>query len=292
MKVDYDIVLGCPRSGTTLLMECLKSLPNSECVTGKLLPVPIPHIVNQFPSPEIYQALSFSFESSLQDYLSSEPGSRFAAIHKFLTGCTSIKEMSQTFRRTRVVKRMVYKEPFLGFAPEFTYHALPNCRILCIYRDGRDCADSLVRSYNVLTDESLTKLRSSEAPLGRKYDYRYIPWWVEEGKEEKFLSSTPYVRAIWMWKEIVSRCHTFFSHPDILASNRVMLLRYEDLVNEPLKYGKSVVEFFGSEMNDRLQKKFKQASTKSIGVHKRRDAREIEVAEKVAKTELELYGYL
>ena len=117
MKVDYDIVIGCPRSGTTLLMECLKSLPNSECVTGNLLPVPIPHIVNQFPSPEIYQALSFSFESSLQDYLSSEPGSRSAAIHKFLTGCTSIKEMSQTFRRTRVVKRMVYKEPFLGFAP-------------------------------------------------------------------------------------------------------------------------------------------------------------------------------
>ena len=37
MKVDYDIVLGCPRSGTALLMECLKSLPNSECVTGKAI---------------------------------------------------------------------------------------------------------------------------------------------------------------------------------------------------------------------------------------------------------------
>jgi len=273
-------------------MQCLKSLPNSECISGKLLPVSIPHIVNQSLSPEIYQALSFGLESSLQGYLNSESGSRFAAIHKILTGCISVEEMSQTFRRKRVVKQMVYKENFLGFAPQFIYHALPDCRILHIYRDGRDSADSLVRSYNVLTDESLMKLRSPEAPLGRKYDHRYIPWWVEEGKEEEFLSSPPYVRAIWMWKEIVSRCHTFFSHPDILASNRVMLLRYEDLVNEPLKYGKSVVEFFGSEMNDRLQKKFKQASTKSIGVHKRRDAREIEVAEKVAKTELELYGYL
>ena len=49
MKVDYDIVLGCPRSGTALLMECLKSLPNSECVTGKAI-APFSNLKGETPA--------------------------------------------------------------------------------------------------------------------------------------------------------------------------------------------------------------------------------------------------
>ncbi|HAG81044.1 MAG TPA: sulfotransferase family protein, partial [Cyanobacteria bacterium UBA12227] len=203
-----------------------------------------------------------------------------------------IQEFAQSLGHKRVVQRIVYKEPFLSFAPEFAYHSLPNCRILHIYRDGRDCADSLVRTYNILTDEKLIDLRTSEMPLGRKYGNRYVPWWVENGREEEFLECTPYVRAIWMWKEMVSHCHKFFSLPDVIASGRTMVLKYEDLVNHPLKYGQSVVEHFGSQMNTRLQKRFNQARTSSIGSYKRRDSQEIELAEKIAHKELEIYGYI
>ncbi|MEQ8994946.1 MAG: sulfotransferase [Coleofasciculus sp. B1-GNL1-01] len=292
LKVEYGIVLGCPRSGTTFLMKALKGLPNSECISGSHLPVSIPHIVSFSLTEPLKKALAFGFEHSLLNYLDEATNSQWLALQKWLKGSASITELIQTIQRKRKVERIVYKEPFLGFSPEFIYKALPNCRIIHIYRDGRDCANSLVRSYNVLTDEKLQDLRTAEMPLGRQYDYRYVPWWVEEEREEEFIACTPYVRAIWMWKEIVSRCHDFFSRPEIIASNRILLLKYEDFVNEPLKYGEIVVEFLGCKMNNRLRKKFKQASNRSIGSYQGRDPREIEVAERVAQVELEIYEYL
>ncbi|MEQ8536746.1 MAG: sulfotransferase [Coleofasciculus sp. D1-CHI-01] len=292
LNVNYSIVLGCPRSGTTFLIRGLEALPNSECISGSHLPVSIPHIIN-FPLTEpLKQVLAFGFEHSLLNYLNSATNSQWLVLYKWLKGSTHINELIQAIQRRRKVERLIYKEPFLGFSPEFTYESLPNCRIIHIYRDGRDCANSLVRSYNILTDEKLKDLRTAEMPLGRPYDHRYVPWWVEEGREEEFIACTPYVRAIWMWKEIVRRCHDFFSRPEIIASDRVLWLKYEDFVNEPLKYGEIVVKFLGCTMNNRLQKKLKQASNRSIGSYQRRDPREVEAAEKIAKVELELYEYL
>ena len=292
MNVKYNIILGCPRSGTTFLLDTLKALPQSECISGHLLPIAIPHLVNYPLSPDVYQGLSNSFEFSLQDFLESIHQARFHSLHKWLTQRMSTTELFQALQRKRDIERVVYKEPFLSFAPEFTYNSLPNCQIIHIYRDGRDCADSLVRKYKVLTDEKLMTLHTAEMPLGRKYDHRYVPWWVEEGREKEFLEYTPYVRAVWMWKEMVRRCHDFFSRPDVVASGRVLLLRYEDLVSDPLKYGESVVEHFGCRMNERLQKLFKGAHQSSVGIHERRTPQEIEAAQKIAQAELELYGYL
>lgn len=293
MKVQYCIVLGCPRSGTTFLMTALRTLANSECISGLLIPVSIPHLVNYSLPDYIYNVLAFELEASLQNYLDSGiPSSRFSALHQWLKGYMSSQEFFQALQRKRVVERIIYKEPFLSFAPEFTYRALPDCRILHLYRDGRDCADSLVRTYDVLTDEKLMALNTSEMPIGRKYDARYVPWWVEEGREEEFLGSTPYVRAIWMWKEMVGRCHNFFSQPEVAETGRVLLVKYEDLVSDSLKFGELIANHFGTQMNRQLQKQIKKAHPQSIGIHKRRNPQEIEEAERIAQTELKLYGYL
>lgn len=293
MKVQYCIVLGCPRSGTTFLMAALQALANSECISGLLVPVSIPHLVNYSLPTSIYNVLAFELEASFQNYLDSGiPYSRFSALHKWLKGYMSSQEVFHSLVRQRVVERIIYKEPFLSFAPEFTYRALPDCRILHLYRDGRDCADSLVRTYDVLTDEKLMALNTAEMPIGRKYDERYVPWWVEQGREEEFLGSTPYIRAIWMWKEMVGRCHNFFSQPEIVATGRVLLVKYEDLVTDSLQYGELITRHFGAKMNAQLRRQFKQAHPLSVGIHKRRNPKEIEEAERIAQTELKLYGYL
>lgn len=59
----YNVILGCPRSGTTFLVDSLKAMPNSECISGHLLPIVIPHLVNQNLSPEIYQLLRMQIVS-------------------------------------------------------------------------------------------------------------------------------------------------------------------------------------------------------------------------------------
>lgn len=273
-------------------MDCLNAIPYSLCISGHLFPIAIPHLVNHPLSSELYQALLASFNFSIKDYLEATEKARIPTIVKWYKQTASFQELVLALQGKRKVEHFIYKEPFLSFAPEFTFNAVPNARLIYIYRDGRDVADSLIRRYNVLTDEKLVNLNTAEMPLGRKYDHRYVPWWVENGLETEFLACSPYVRAIWMWKEIVHRCNVFFSEETVIASGRVLKVRYEDLVSEPLKFGESIVEHLDCKMDHRLKTKFLEASTNSVGLYKARDSSEIKKAEACAKNELNCHGYL
>jgi len=293
MSVQHGIVLGCPRSGTTYLMKVLNAVPGFECLNGTILPVAIPHVVNRDLDPEIYDALAVGFERALDLYLhSGQYHSRTRALKRWLRAPTGLGELVAALKGQRELPdRMIYKEPFLSLAPDFVLDALPDAKIVHLVRDGRDCANSLVRSYDVLTDEKLTDLKANEARLGRRYDHRYVPWWVEEGREQQFLDSTPYVRAIWMWKCMVRSCHESFSDPDIQESDRVLRVRYEEFMREPTKHGRAILEHFSGEPNPIFRRRLDEAHTRSIGKHQRRTADEIRRAEHVAGRELKLLGY-
>jgi hypothetical protein len=126
--------------------------------------------------------------------------------------------------------------------------------------------------------------------LGRRYDHRYVPWWVDEGRDEEFIAATPYVRAIWMWKIMVRRCREVFNEPDV--RERVLLLRYEDLMQDPPTHGGRVLEHFGLQPSAAFQRRLQRAHSNSIGNHLHRDPDEVAAAEQVAGDELALYGYL
>ena len=273
-------------------MRVLNALPDTACVNGIIFPAAVAQIVNQPLADPIREALSIEFEQALHQYL--ESGffkARAAALQKWYAARTGWRGLRDALRGVQKADRLIYKEPFLSFAPEFVYEALPGVRIIHLYRDGRDCADSLVRTYDVLTDEKLTHLRSAEMRFGRKVDHRYVPWWVEDGQEEAFLAAAPYGRAIWMWKAMVRRCHTFFTRPDVAASGQILLLRYEDLMRAPFHYGEAVAAHLGVPVNTRFRQRLKDAHARSIGIHKHRDAETIRAAERIAGEELRLYGY-
>ena len=294
LKYQYDVVLGCPRSGTTFLMEVLNALPDVECVTGTILPVSIPQIVNAADlSPTLYDALAVGFERALDDYMASGRfQSRAAALQKWVNAPSGVKGLYDAVRRRRSLSRLIYKEPFLSFAPEFVYYALPDANIIHIYRDGRDCANSLIRTYDVLSDDNLTHLMGAEMRLGRKVGEVYVPWWVEQGREEEFLAATPFGRAIWMWAYMVRRCDHFFSLPAVKDSGRVLLLRYEDLVQSPDTFGEQILDHLGLESTRAFRRRLQTAHTGSIGKHERRRTPELEEAERIAGPELARYGYL
>jgi Sulfotransferase family len=285
---DYAIILGCPRSGTTFLARALQPLDGAEVVSGLIYPPEMAHLAATSTSAELDHLLDRSLRFSLEFFCDHAAHSRGWAAGEWLKRDLSTGELVATLRGRRQIRTVVYKEPFLAFAPDFSARALPGTRIVHIHRDGRDCADSLERKYGVLTDDRLTALDSTEAPLGRKVDHRFVPWWVGDGDEDAFLAATPYVRGVWMWREMVRRCADAY---DGAPADRVLTVRYEELMRDPQAVGGQVAAFLGHEVNRGVRRRLGTGHTKSIGVHRRRDPAEVAAATELAARELERYGY-
>jgi hypothetical protein len=286
------IVLGAPRSGTTFLMSALGGLPSAECVSGNLLPVGIAHLAAQDLPEAVREALERSFRVGLGDYLTTSLyHARSAALRKWWAADRGAATLAAALKGRRVERMLVYKEPFLAFAPEYAFRALPDARLLYIFRDGRDVADSLVRTYDVLTDEKLASLDSDEVQIGREAGDRYVPWWVGESDGEAFLAASPYLRAVWMWREMVRRCGELFDRPDVKATGRVLCVRYEDLIRDPLTQGQAIVQHLGLRMSPVMRRQLGGAHPRSIGIHGRRDRNELLAAQRLAGAELLALGY-
>ena len=291
MSVPVTLVVGSPRSGTTFLMRALDALPRTECVTGLLLPVAVPHVLGRGGlAPEIREALVVGFERSVDAYLhSGRFHSRARTLDKWQASRDGLRGLADALRGRRRVDRFVFKEPFLSLAPDLALDAFPDAQILHIYRDGRDVANSLLRTYATLTDEALTHLRGSEMRLGRRYDERYVPWWVEEGADEAFIASPPYARAAWMWAAMSRRCRHAFARPEV--AGRVISLCYEDLMRRPAEEGARLAEALGAEPTRPFRRALSRAHTGSIGSFRRRPAAEVAAAEAAAADELRAHGY-
>jgi Sulfotransferase family len=286
------IVLGAPRSGTTFLMSVLNGHPALECVSGNLLPVGIAHLAAQDLPDGVREALERSFRGGLDDYLTTSLyNARSAALRKWWAASRRPFTLSPAAKGRRVESTLVYKEPFLAFAPDLAYQALPDARLLYIYRDGRDVADSLVRTYGVLSDEKLTSLETNEVQIGRKVGELYVPWWVSESDTASFVDATPYLRAVWMWREMLRLCRDFFNRPDVVASGRVLHIRYEELIEDPLAQGQAILRHLGQDMTPMVRRRLLGAHPRSVGIHGGREPAELAAAERLAGPELQELGY-
>jgi hypothetical protein len=293
MAVEHAVVFGAPRSGTTFLMDVLDALPEAECVTGNLFPVGIAHLAAQRLPADTRALLERSFRGAFDDYADSAAyRSRAAALRKWWAAGRRPGALRPALRGARRERALVYKEPFLSFCPDLAFDALPASRLVYLVRDGRDVADSLLRKYDVLSDEKLAGLETNEAPIGRRHGELYVPWWVAAGEEDAFLGADQYVRATWMWNEMNARCEAFLDRPEVRASGRVLTVSYEELMEDPVERGRAVIEHLGVRMSGGARERLEEAHVRSFGIHRRRDASSIRQAETVAAGQLSRLGYL
>ena len=234
---------------------------------------------------EFSDAIEHGFQSEL--VRRSEINSRFEAVHRYVTGRQRMVPTARALMRTQGAKRFVFKEPFLSVSPTLALTQLTS-GIFWILRDGRDVANSLVNSYDVLTDEDLRTCRSNENPVrsDRKVGDLNIPWWVSDRDVDLFAASTPYVRAGMMWAFTTEACQEAFAGDD-----RVTQTHYEDLVSNPQLCQQTIEAFLDVPATAPLVKACKAASGGSIGTFQRRDPSEVQALESAIGPTLERYGY-
>ena len=293
--VDIVIIMGCPRSGTTFLSTVFDCLPEAESMMGTILPPAIPSIARQVRDEAVYKSLAVAFERSIETYLhSGRFFSRAAALQKWMNAQNGFGALREAAKGMRSIDMFIYKEPNLSYAPAWVMEALPDAKFILLHRDGRDVANSLVRSYNVLSDKGLEDSRNNKLYriFGTRVDDRYAPWWVDESEADEFMACSQYGRAIWMWKYMVRQCQDELVHSGRLAEDKLHVVYYEDMMREPARIGRELAAFLGVEANKRYTRRWSTAHSKSIGKYAKRPPAEVEEAEHVARRELVELGYL
>jgi hypothetical protein len=249
-------------------------------------------VVNQPLSPEVRFALGAGFAGNLRNFVSSgEANSRAAVLASFLSGRIRLSELvPQLFQRQKT-ELCIFESNFFSFAPRFVFESLPNCRIIYMVRDGRDCAHKLSNQYNPFSDNNLTNLANASIFIATKYGDRYVPWWVAKSEHVHFLNSSPFVRCAWFWKALAIRWREFLEEMGDENRQRIIVVRYEDFVSNPLAAIKSVIRHINRSDVVQIRKRRIVLHPREIGQSLECDHDDLQAATELLAKELTYFGY-
>lgn len=286
-------ILGCPRSGTTFLSECISTIPGVAEFVGVLAPPRLMHYLGKkskdFDASEI---MSFVRDVFWQQFWRSV-FARGERTKRWLQGKIGFGELIAS--PSLKGKLFCYKEPFLCYAVDEFSVFFPNSKFIHIVRDGRDNADSIERTYPhalsdaVLRDDLLSYNKNSEIGFWTKEKGFNFPWWVPKHEWDNFLAMNKYHRCVKMWAEMTRRA---LSLRETVSADRYLELRYEDLVSDPQRYGDKILSFLGANDSSKFRKKLGRSVSSSIKIAKKNQKpADIEKANQIAGDLLAKIGY-
>lgn len=273
-SIQLTFVMGCPRSGTTFLLRALGRLPRTQAWSGILIPDRLCHVIASGETPRpVAEDLLYSCRAVLwKTFVSTILSRRY-----HLRGAAASPDALVSSARILLGRRpldladfgMVYKEPFMAMAADELARHFAEARFIHLIRDGRDCADSMERTYGAALSDRVLDAQAgrwrevgSEIGTGMLLDGMIVPWWVDEENARRFLDASRYERYLWLWKECVTRARRAVS----IAGHRYLEIRYEELCAEPAATGRKLLEFLGIEDSRRFRKTIGEARMASIGI--------------------------
>jgi hypothetical protein len=223
-------ILGAPRSGTTFLGSCFGALPD----------------------------VSYHFEPRV---------TKAAARHVY-DGTWSQRRAARTFRANYALlqvaaghggRRFAEKNPENCFVVPFLAETFPDARFVQIIRDGRDVAVSHAEQPWLAAGSAGSSGRGRAGqtwgPAAR--------WWVEPERAEEFAAASDVTRTAWAWRRFTEAAR---GHLTALPAERVMSLRYEDVVRRPEDAAVAIAAFCGHETPpEPLRQALLRADPRSIG---------------------------
>ena len=223
-------VLGAPRSGTTFLGACIGALPE----------------------------VSYHFE----------PRVTKAAARQIYEGAWSPQRGARVFRTSyRLLllaagdggRRFVEKNPENCFVVPFLARTFPDARFVQIIRDGRDVAVSHAEKPWL----SAASAGSGQRGRGGQAWGPWARWWVEPERASEFAAASDLTRTAWSWRRFTEAARTALAE---LPPERVLTVRYEDVVTRPEEAAATLATFFGhTEAPAPLRQALARADAGSIG---------------------------
>jgi len=143
---------------------------------------------------------------------------------------------------------LLYSGP--GTYPFLKSHRLllPEGKIIHIIRNGVDVALD-VAEKKWYSDESL--MQPFESVLSFAFDSRelkrryYLPWWIEDGEEEYFLSMNNFTRGLYYWRKMNELVDGDNIEDFEIKSDSYTLIRFEELLQDP----RNKIHFFEKWLN-------------------------------------------
>ncbi len=287
-------ILGCPRSGTTFLSNCVGAIPRISEFVGILAPPRLMHLIGGSDCSQIRKELLSCIRDTFWQAYWRRIYFRNEKIKDLLSRSLSIQDF---FEKPSMERRLFcYKEPFLCFAVDHFAEHFPNSKFIHIIRDGRDNADSMARSYGdalsdeILASEGLSYNKVSEIGTWRRVNGFNYPWWLPESEENSFRTMSKYARYVRLWKEMTVRGRGLKM---VLGDKRYFEVKYEDFVSDPIRYGNEIREFLGQPESKGFKKKLHRAFTASTMISKKNQSKErLDEAIGIAGELLAELGYL
>lgn len=297
-SIRLTFVMGCPRSGTTFLLRALAGLPRTQAWAGILIPDRLCHVIASGEAPPgVVDDLLFSCRAVLWKTFVNTILSRKYHLRGAVANRTALVPSARILFGLRALDLadfgMVYKEPFMALAADELARHFSRARFIHLIRDGRDCADSMERTYGAALSDAVLDARAerwrevgSEIGTGRAHQGMIVPWWVADEDAPRFLDASRYERYLWLWKECVIRAR----RASPVAGERYLEIRYEELCADSVAIGDRLVEFLGVEESRRFRRTMGAARTSSIGMARKSESARASEWEPVAGLLREL-GY-
>jgi Sulfotransferase family len=250
-------VLGAPRSGTTFLGSCIGALPEISYHFEPRVTKAAARQVHQGSWPVERAARVFRVTYGLLQAAAGEGGLRFAE-----------------------------KNPENCFVVPFLASTFPDALFVQIIRDGRDVAVSHA-------EKPWLSARSAGGGRRGRGGQAWGPWarwWVEPERAEEFATASDLTRTAWSWRRFTASARADLA---ALPPERVLTVRYEDVVRQPEDAAVRIGRFLGhDEPPAPLREALLRADPRSIGRWREAlDDQGLADVEKEAGTLLRELGY-
>lgn len=250
-QIDFRVVIvtGICRSGKTLLAQILGSMRNVEWIEEPWMPMMIPIMqAHRLMDPKVGQdVLKAATEELFYDRIllrgaNFRPGDLSSIwkakdvteIFERLVNLHSRDDVDQYIRTNTPVLLYVLAEtnPFIPFL----YDTFPNCKIIQVIRNGLDVAVAIAEKQWYSEERLKVPLNNIlyRAYYRKAHSVPYsMPWWVNEGDEERFLEFSEFAKGLYYWRRLLGMNSSQLDEFKQVHADNYREIRYEDFVQNP-----------------------------------------------------------